>query len=141
MATYGIEGIRHFANLRASGAVTKADDLTYVFNICNGLDRALRDGGHTQSFYWAEGDCWEVDLRDGSLGGIDQSWADNVYLFFILTHGGFWGGQGHLAYDANVDKWLGDQNDYRLGDNWNLEWLLVYGCHTVDLNNPLHLWP
>jgi hypothetical protein len=38
MATFGIEGIRNFSPLRASGAVTKADDLTYTFNICNGLD-------------------------------------------------------------------------------------------------------
>jgi hypothetical protein len=38
MANFGIEGIRYFGNLRNSGT-GKADDLTYVFNICNGLDR------------------------------------------------------------------------------------------------------
>jgi hypothetical protein len=140
MATFGIEGIRHFSHLRASGEAEKADDLTYTFNICNGLDDQLRDAGHTRAFYWAETDCWEKDLRDSSLGGIDRDWADNVDLFFILTHGGFWDGRGHLGYDAEEDKWLGDQNDYRLGNNWNLEWLLVYGCETVNRDDPLHLW-
>ena len=47
MASFGIEGIRYFANSRASGAVTKAEDLTYVFNVCNGLDDELRAAGHT----------------------------------------------------------------------------------------------
>ena len=140
MATFGIEGIRHFSHLRASGEVTKADDLTYVFNNCNGLDGKLRGAGHSRSFYWAETDCWESDLRDVTLGGGDVSWADDVDLFFICTHGGFWDGRGHLAYDVAIDKWLGDQNDYRLGDNWNLEWLLVYGCDTVNRDDPLHLW-
>lgn len=140
MATFGIEGIRNFSHLRASGAVTKADDLTYTFNICNGLDQKLRDAGHTRSFYWAQTDCFEKDLRDLTRGGIDNDWSDNVDLFFINTHGGFWDGRGHLAYDVAADNWIGDQNDYRLGDNWNLEWLLVYGCDTINRDNPLHLW-
>jgi hypothetical protein len=50
MATFGIEGIRHFAALRASGTIrsTTAGDLTYVFNICDGLRRlAQRRRTHT----------------------------------------------------------------------------------------------
>lgn len=141
MADFGVEGIRNFSNLRASGAVTKADDLTYTFNICNGFDDALRSAGHNRVFYWAQTDCFEADLRDLSRGGIDNDWSDNVDLFFINTHGGFWDGRGHLAYDTPVDNWLGDQIDYRLGDNWNLEWLLVYGCDTVNRDDPpSHLW-
>ena len=140
MATFGIEGIRNFSHLRASGAVSKADDLTYTFNICNGLDRELRSAGHTRSFYWAQTDCWEKDLRDTTRGGIDRDWSDNVDLFFINTHGGFWDDRGHLAYDVAADNWVGDQIDYRLGNNWNLEWLLVYGCDTINRADPLHLW-
>jgi Family of unknown function (DUF6345) len=100
----------------------------------------LRHAGHTRSFYWAQTDCFEKDLRDLTRGGIDNDWSDNVDLFFINTHGGFWDGRGHLAYDVAADNWIGDQNDYRLGDNWNLEWLLVYGCDTINRDNPLHLW-
>ena len=43
MARFGIEGIRRFGAARAAGF--DADDLTYVFNICNGMDDQLRDAG------------------------------------------------------------------------------------------------
>jgi hypothetical protein len=140
MATFGIEGIRHFSHLRASGTVTKADDLTYVFNICNGLDRQLRDAGHTRSFYWAETDVWEIDMKDVSGGGIDNEMADDVDLFFINTHGTHDGGHALLGYDVAHDNWIGSSADWRFGDNWNLEWLLIYGCHTIDRNHPLEFW-
>jgi len=39
LATFGIEGIRYFANARAQG-VASVSDFTYTFNICNGLDSA-----------------------------------------------------------------------------------------------------
>src|SRR5262245_50514429 len=40
MATFGVEGIRYFSHLRATGLVANGgpEDLTYVFNICNGFD-------------------------------------------------------------------------------------------------------
>lgn len=140
MARFGIEGVRHFSALRASG-VAKADDLTYVFNVCNGLDESLRSAGHQRAFYWAERDCWEVDLRATTEGGIDDDWSDDVDLFFIFTHGGYWDGQAHLAYDVAHDGFIGDSSRWRLGND-NLEWLLIYGCHTVDLadSHPLDHW-
>ena len=67
MARFGIEGIRYFSNARAAG-VSTAGDLTYTFNRCNGLDDELRAAGHTRSFYWANTDCWETDIRDTDSG-------------------------------------------------------------------------
>jgi len=139
MATFGIEGIRYFSNLRATGLVSKAEDLTYVFNICNGLDRELRDRGHTRRFYWANRDCWENDLHSSSMGGADDDWADDVDLFFILTHGNNQDGNTILAYDININEWIGNSSNWRLGND-NIEWLLVYGCKTIDLSNPLSFW-
>ena len=139
MARFGIEGICYFDKLRASGVVSKADDLTYVFNICNGLDRELRNKGHTRAFYWANDDCWEIDLRSVTAGGIDDNWADDVDLFFINTHGNNSGGNAILAYNVKRNEWIGNSSQWRLG-NKNLEWLLIYGCHTVDLGNPLSFW-
>jgi hypothetical protein len=138
MARFGIEGIRYFGALRASG-VASADDLTYVFNICNGLDGQLRDAGHTRVFYWANDDCWEIDLRSSSMGGIDDDWSDDVDLFFILTHGNHSSGNALLAYNVNRNDWLGNSSQWRLGND-NIEWLLIYGCHTIDLGNPLSFW-
>jgi Family of unknown function (DUF6345) len=140
MARFGIEGIRYFGGLRDSGVFSKDDaktisDLTYVFNICNGLDEALRDGGHTRSFYWANDDCWEIDLRSSSQGGIDSTYADEVDLFFILTHGNNVNGSSILGYNVKINEWIGNAATWQLGDTYNLEWLLIYGCKTVDLNN------
>jgi len=139
MANFGIEGIRYFSNLRATGLVTKAEDLTYVFNICNGLDEQLRDAGHTRRFYWANRDCWEADLHSSGLGGDDDQWADDVDLFFILTHGNNDEGNAILAYDININEWIGNSANWRLGNN-NVEWLLIYGCKTIDKGNPLSFW-
>ena len=139
MARFGIEGIRFFGALRASGAVTKSEDLTYVFNICNGLDEALRDAGHTRAFYWANDDCWEIDIHSSTMGGIDDDWVDDVDLFFILTHGNNVGGNAILAYNVNRNQWLANSSNWRLGND-SIEWLLVYGCKTVDLGNPLSFW-
>ncbi|MBV6439202.1 MAG: hypothetical protein DYG98_27865 [Haliscomenobacteraceae bacterium CHB4] len=140
MASFGIEGIRHFSNLRASGAVAKAEDLHYVFNICNGLYRELNKGGHTCSFYYANRDCWEIDMRDTSLGGIDKDIADNVDLFFILTHGRLVDNNTTLFYDIDRDKWQGSFYDWRFGDKWDLEWLLIYSCRTINRKRPLDFW-
>jgi hypothetical protein len=138
MARFGVEGIRYFSNLRASGVAT-ADDLTYTFNICNGLDENLRDAGHTRGFYWANDDCWEQDLTSTSLGGGDNDWADNVDLFFLNTHGNHQSGNALIAYDVKINEWLGNSSRWRLGDN-NIEWLLIYGCETVDLGGPTSMW-
>jgi hypothetical protein len=140
MASFGIEGIKHFANLRASGTVSKIEDITYVYDICGGLDRELRSAGHRRKFYWGDTACWEIDMRDVARGGIDNDWADDVSLFFILTHGNHTRGHAVLSYDIMRDRWFGSSQDWRFGDNWNLEWLLVYGCHTIDRNNPISFW-
>jgi len=98
---FGIEGIRYFDAFRANSGYS-ADDLTYVFNICNGLDEKLRGSGDTRQFYWANNDCWEIDLRSNNFGVTDDSWSDNVDLFFILTHGTNEGGNAKLAYNVNI---------------------------------------
>ena len=51
MASFGIEGVRHFSHARAAGV--GAEDLTYVFNNCNGMDNALRSAGHSRAFYFS----------------------------------------------------------------------------------------
>jgi Family of unknown function (DUF6345) len=145
MASFGIEGIRHFSHLRASGMFSeeekkKIGDLTYVFNICNGLDEALQDEGHTRAFYWSETDCWEIDMRDDSQGGIDNEFVDAVDLFFINTHGGNWSAAAHLGYDVDHNAWISTSNHWRFGENFDLDWLMIYGCETVNFDNPPELW-
>ncbi len=132
MARFGIEGIRYFDHVRDAGY--DAADLVYVFNICNGLRDRLNDAGHANAFYWVNTDCWEIDLRSVTMGGIDDDWADDVDLFFILTHGREDDGIAKLAYNVKINHWLTTSDTWRLGTD-KLNWLMVYGCHSVDLDH------
>lgn len=110
MATFGVEGIRYFSHLRASGVLPSGpEDLTYVFNICNGFDSGLREAGHKRRFYWANRDVWENDLHSTDMGGDDDAWSDNVDAFFILTHGRHDAGHALLGYDIDIKEWIGNR--------------------------------
>ena len=63
-----------------------------------------------------------------------------MILFFILTHGNNESGNALLAYNIKTNEWLGNSSTWKLGNNYNLEWLLIYGCETINLNNPLSFW-
>ena len=61
----------------------------------------------------------------------DDAWADDVDLFFILTHGNHVAGNAILAYDININEWIGNSSNLAAGQQ-QIEWLLVYGCKTID---------
>lgn len=140
MARFGIEAIRYFPNARAAD-VSTAGDLTYTFNRSNGFREQLMDSGHQQSFYWANTDCWELDIRDSNQGGDDVNWVDNVDIFWIETHGNRTSnGNARLLYDTPQNNWRTFSNEWQLGENWNAEWIMAYSCKTVDRNNVSGLW-
>lgn len=139
MAEFGVEAIRYFSNARAAG-VSDAGDLTYTFNRSNGFDSQLRSAGHTRTFYWANDDVWETDIRDSDQGGDDAHWVDDVDLFWIETHGNHENGQARLLYDTPRDNWRTYSGQWQLGEDWNAEWIMAYSCETVDLNNVTGLW-
>lgn len=140
MARFGVEGIRYFDQARANG-VSTAGDLTYVFNICNGIDSKLRSAGHDRIFYWANTDCWETDIRDTDQGGDDRNWVDNVDLFWILTHGNHEAdGRARMLYNTPQTAWRTYSNQWQLGESWNAEWVMAYSCDTVDLGHVTGLW-
>jgi hypothetical protein len=137
MAKIGIEYIENFAAVRAAGQVESGgQDLTYVSDVAEGLREALECKGHTTTVSWIETDVFEVDLRARSLGGIDQDVSDKVDLFFISTHGNY-DGTASLLYNCEVDEWLGTSAEWRLGDTCNLEWLLIFGCLSINRDRPL----
>ena len=140
MVSFGIDAIRYFGNARSAG-VSTAEDLSYTFNRANGFDSKLRSAGHTKSFYWANTDCWETDIRDSDKGGDDRSYVDNVDLFWIETHGNRTSdGQARMLFDTAQSAWRTFSGDWQLGENWNAEWIMAYSCKTVDRNNVGGLW-
>lgn len=144
MAQIGIEYIEHFAAARAAGVIMDGgQDVSNGSDVAEGLRSALESKGHTTRFHWIETDVFEIDMRDQSLGGVDQDVADGVDLFFICTHGGYNNGEAILLYDRKVDEWIGHSSKWRFGDACGLEWLLIYGCHTINSENiaeHLHLF-
>lgn len=139
MAKFGIEAIRYFKNGRAAG-ITNSGDLTYTFNRANGFRRELSNAGHSRSFYWANTDCYETDIRDTSLGGDDKNWADKVDILWIETHGNNNADGPLLLFDSNHHDWFSRGNQWRLG-NVQLEWLMLFSCKTVNKSKVGRLWP
>ena len=142
MASIGVEYIHHFPHVRAAGQVKSGgQDVATCYYVAEHFAARLRHHGHTIRFLWGETDVWEKDLRDETLGGIDRDLADGVDLFLIATHGNYENRGVSLLYDTEIDKWLGKSDEWRLGDTCNLEWLMIFGCHSIDLNNLLDHLP
>jgi len=132
MATFGIEGIRYFSSFRRNNE-SQPGDLTYVFNICNGLSRKLRGAGHSKKFYLANQDCGEQDLSEpaGASPSDRDVFADSVDLYWIYTHGTNARGYPALFFNSTRNDWSTTGDFWSLG-NQRLCWLFIYGCQTVD---------
>lgn len=132
-AIIGVEYVDSFANVRAAGVITSGgQDLSCPYYIAEWFGPILRDAGHTLKFLRNNQGVTERHMRDAANGGDDAQHADSVDLFFILTHGHYESGELQLLYDTHVDDWFGRSSQWRFGDGCNLEWLLIYGCHSID---------
>ncbi len=141
MAQFGIECIGHFPNARAAGI--DAADTPMCFKRSDEFARVLKDAGHTQSFYWGDTDCYELDIRGDIYGGDDKSWVDHVDICFISTHGRYGAnGNSDILFDCDQYTMISSTGLWRLGDTSgeNLEWLLLWACDIVDINNVAARW-
>jgi len=138
VASIGIEVITEFSNYRKANGNVVIDlpGFKYFFY---GFAKRLLDNNHKIEFFKPDTQCEEIHLKDTTFNGSDEKFAETVDLFFIGTHGYNKGSNIRIAYDTKKDEWEGDSTYWRLG-NKKLKWLLVWGCSTIDLNNPLGLW-
>jgi hypothetical protein len=137
MASIGVEYIDYFADARANAGISGAEDLSAPYYIGAWFGPTLQGGGHELRVEHAEKGVLERHMRDVSKGGIDRQVADGVDMFLICTHGDYTNGECLLLYDTNADAWIGHSKDWQFGDTCNLEWLLIYGCQTIDGDNIL----
>lgn len=137
MAKIGLEYVDSFANARANAGVTGADDLDCPYYIGEWFIGYLEDGGHEIAFKKKNSNAGERHLHEADLGGKDSTAADSVDLYLIITHGNYKDKTCQLLYDTELTKFIGTSKDWRLGNNCNLEWLMIYGCHTVDKDHLL----
>jgi hypothetical protein len=132
-AVVGVEYIQHFANARAADE-TAGEDLECPYYIANWFGPRMAQAGHTLRFLRSEHDVKELHLRDESMAGDDVNNADSVDLYLIITHGSYNLKRAELLFDSPEERWKSSSTDWRFGDNCNMEWLMIYGCHTVDKN-------
>lgn len=141
MATYGIEAIRYFDKVRTALNKPELIDLIYTFDRSGGFDAKLRSAGHSLTFYLTNDYCQETDIRSADLGGEDRKYVDNVDICWFETHGEHTLDKGEieLFFNTTHTYWIAYSSDWKLGDQ-RLNWLLVYGCETVDRNKVPGIW-
>lgn len=136
---FGVEGVRHYQHYRDFRHLAYGEggwiDLDYTFNITNGVYDALTAAGYSCPFYWGDTDVWAVDLEPTSIGGLDESMADNVDLFFWAGHSFDdqlnW---AEVVYDSSNKSWSSPSTRWQLGDR-DLEWLVLYTCDSIKMDS------
>lgn len=136
MALIGIEYIDHFADVRAAGVIGGGgEDLSSPYYIANWFGPTLANAGHTLIEHANHGVA-ERHMRDTvKFGGADAQYADRVDLFLMITHGHYTGGELLLLFDNKEDEWIGHSKKWSFGDGCNMEWLLIYGCQSINSDN------
>ena len=140
-AVVGIEYLDRFADVRAAGKIDSGgQDLSCPYYIAEWFGPALAEGGHTVKFLRNNHSVAERHMRDVAEGGDDAQHADSVDLYFTITHGFYDNREVQLLYDNQVDDFFGHSKKWHFGDSCNLEWLMIYGCHSIDSNDlPAHV--
>lgn len=132
MASVGVEWINNFPAPCTQNTLSYCDDTSVGF--LNGMVSR----GHTASFNWGDSNAFETDFRDTSLGGDDGNWVDSVDFAHFSSHGstsaanvfsGFFGSQQTSC------TWRSNQARY--GNNFNLEYLILDTCNSLELTRDI----
>ncbi|MBA3291327.1 MAG: hypothetical protein H0U17_07525 [Actinobacteria bacterium] len=136
MTDVGVEWINDFPSPCSQNTLSYCDDTSVGF--LNGMTSR----GHRAVFNWGNSNAWERDFRDVSLGGDDHTWVDNVDFAHFSSHGstgtdnvfsGFFG--------SRLDSCTWRSNQTRYGENWNLEYLCIDACNSLELTrNIIATW-
>ena len=138
MANIGIEVISTFENVNKARN-SKIIELVGMKQLGYSFAKRMLDNKHAIRFFKPDDQCEEIHLKDKSLNGSDDKYAEDVDLFIIGTHGNNKDSNAVILYDTKKDDWEGNSNTWRLG-NVKLKWLMIWGCSTIDLNQPLGVW-
>ena len=158
MAKIGVEGVRYYDQYREHNG-TKLDDgtvvgppipygvggwidLDFTYNITNGFHGTMTAAG-VDSFYYAGTDVWETDIKDVSFGGDDVTYADAVDLWFFSGHSYIHlesGSGAQIVFNSDNSKkaeWFSGSHQWRLGGNWNADWIALYTCESLIFQDAL----
>ncbi len=133
--TFGVEGNWDYPPAGTGGA-----DLPGVVPDVNGFRAGMLLTGYAQRFFWANGNAWERDWRDCSLGGIDCTLGvDRADFVYYAGHGG----PGGISMASNKDStWFSGSN----ARYQTLRWVGFASCQTLRVqgyspgNEPIRRW-
>ena len=132
MVSVGVEWINNFPSPCSQNTLSFCDETSV------GFYNGMVSRGHTGSFNWGDGNAFERDFRDVSLGGDDANWVDNVDFAHFSSHGATGANnvyRGFFGSQADSCTWRSDQARY--GDNWNLEYLCLDTCNSIELTRDI----
>lgn len=133
MASVGVEWINKFPE------PCRQNTLSYCDDTAVGFLAGMVVRGHTEGFNWGNQNAFETDFRETTLGGDDGNWVDTVDFAHFSSHGGtdtstnvFTGNFGGMNAACT---WRSDQARY--GNNFNLEWLIIDACNSLELSGDI----
>jgi hypothetical protein len=116
-------------------------NLSYCDDTSEGFLNGMTSRGHRRVFNWGDGNAWELDFRDQSLGGQDHQWIDNVDIAHFSSHGGTGSDnvfRGFFGTQNQACTWRSDRARY--GDR-RLKWLCIDTCQGLELTrNIIAVW-
>jgi hypothetical protein len=129
MASVGIEWINNFPG------PCKQNTLSYCDETSVGFLNGMKSRGHTEKFNWGNQNAFERDFRDAASGGDDRDWVDAVDFAHFSSHGGtnddnvFSG-----CFGSQVDKCEWNSREAKYGNDFNLEYLILDACNSLELS-------
>lgn len=124
----GVEWINNFPDPCSQNTLSYCDETSVGF--LNGMTSR----GHRGVFNWGNGNAWAQDFLDVSLGGDDVHWVDNVDIAHFSSHGSTGSDNVFKGYfGSKVPECTWRSSQARYGDNWNLEYLCIDACNSLEL--------
>ena len=132
MASVGGEWINKFPDPCKQNTLSYCDDTTL------GFLAAMAARGHTIKFDWGDKNAFELDFRDATAGGDDKNWVDSVDFAHFSSHGGT--GEDNVFkgyFGSKVDSCTWKSNEARYGNDFNLEYLIIDACNSLELSRDI----
>jgi hypothetical protein len=102
----------------------------------NGFVKGFRDRGQYVSFNFGDYAAWEEDFKKSSMGGTDDSYADNVDMAFYTGHAN----GNYFSFPGTRDDGALEYTDASYGER-DLEWLMIAACGPMQrMESGMHLF-
>lgn len=127
----GVEWINDFPG--------EADDRSHWDESCDGLYYDLLSEGWTGRFHFTDWSAWEKDWKRSALGGWEDSYADNVDIAMLCTHGSrawdsCWSKNLSSVYfgSTTADHDLSPCDAYHAYGDKDAEWIAFDSCSVLS---------